>query len=82
MRRPTVSRRLTMACLTLLLAVAKASAADLTVRIKTATPHALTLEDLANIFIVSKKATTGPSTDDMNAGIEMVRAPLQILIEK
>ena len=43
-----------------------------TVRLKTATPHALMLEDLTNLFIVSKKAMTGLSTEDMNAGRGML----------
>ncbi|MES2071705.1 MAG: ABC transporter substrate-binding protein [Pseudomonadota bacterium] len=43
-----------------------------TVRLKTATPYALVLSDLSTIFIVSKKAASGLSTEDFNAGKGMV----------
>ena len=39
-----------------------------TIRFKTAAPYALMISAVSNIFIVSKKATAGLSTDDFNAG--------------
>jgi peptide/nickel transport system substrate-binding protein len=39
-----------------------------TVRFKTAAPYALMISAVSNIFIVSKKATQGLSTDDFNTG--------------
>jgi peptide/nickel transport system substrate-binding protein len=43
-----------------------------TIRLKTATPYATLLPDLSNIFIVSKRATKGLTTEDFNAGKGMV----------
>lgn len=43
-----------------------------TVRVKTATPYAMVPYDLNSIFIVSKKAAAGASTEDFNAGRAMV----------
>ena len=43
-----------------------------TLRFKTATPYPLMLSDLTSIFVVSRKLTTGLSTDDFNAGKGMV----------
>jgi peptide/nickel transport system substrate-binding protein len=43
-----------------------------TVRLKTAAPNAVLLQELSSIFIVSKKATSGLSTDDFNAGKGML----------
>ncbi|MES2105045.1 MAG: ABC transporter substrate-binding protein [Pseudomonadota bacterium] len=43
-----------------------------TIRFKTAAPYALMLADAANIFILSKKATSGLSTEDFNAGKGMI----------
>jgi peptide/nickel transport system substrate-binding protein len=43
-----------------------------TVRLKTAVPNALMLDDLSTIVIVSKKATTGLTTDDFNNGRGMI----------
>ncbi len=39
-----------------------------TIRLKTARPYALMVNDLSNIFIISKKATAGLTTEDFNAG--------------
>ncbi|MFM8749354.1 ABC transporter substrate-binding protein [Rhabdaerophilum sp.] len=41
---------------------------DLTLRIKTATPYPLMLNDLANIEIMSAKAAANATTEDLNAG--------------
>ncbi|HTD05263.1 ABC transporter substrate-binding protein, partial [Undibacterium sp.] len=43
-----------------------------TIRLKTATPNAIMLYDLINIFIISKKATSGLGTEDFNAGRGMI----------
>jgi peptide/nickel transport system substrate-binding protein len=43
-----------------------------TVRFRTAAPYALLLNDLSNLYIVSKKATAGLSPDDLNAGRGMI----------
>ena len=43
-----------------------------TVRFKTAKPYAMLPPDLNSVFIVSKKAATGASTEDFNAGKAMV----------
>ncbi|MEO7404901.1 MAG: ABC transporter substrate-binding protein [Burkholderiales bacterium] len=43
-----------------------------TVRVKTATPYAMVPYDLNSIFIVSKKAATGATTEDFNAGRAMI----------
>ena len=43
-----------------------------TVRFKTAAPYALMISAVGNIFIVSKKAASGLSTDDFNAGKGMI----------
>lgn len=43
-----------------------------TLRFKTAAPYPLMLSDLTSIFVVSKKLTTGLSTDDFNAGKGMI----------
>jgi len=42
------------------------------VRLKTAAPNAVLLDELSSIFIVSKKATAGLTTDDFNAGKGMI----------
>ena len=39
-----------------------------TIRFKTAAPHPLMPNDLSTIYIVSKKAATGMSTEDFNSG--------------
>ena len=39
-----------------------------TIRLKTATPYAMLPYDLNSIFIVSKKAATGATTEDFNSG--------------
>ncbi|MES2070185.1 MAG: ABC transporter substrate-binding protein [Pseudomonadota bacterium] len=39
-----------------------------TIRLKTASPYALMVNDLSNIFIISRKATAGLTTEDFNAG--------------
>jgi peptide/nickel transport system substrate-binding protein len=39
-----------------------------TIRFKTAAPHPLMPNDLSTIYIVSKKAATGASTEDFNSG--------------
>ena len=39
-----------------------------TIRFKTAAPHPLMPNDLSTIYIVSKKAATGASTEDFNTG--------------
>lgn len=39
-----------------------------TIRFKTAAPFAMMINDVSNIFIVSKKAAAGLTTDDFNAG--------------
>ncbi|GGC79212.1 ABC transporter substrate-binding protein [Undibacterium terreum] len=39
-----------------------------TIRFKTAKPYALMLSDVSNVFIVSKKATAGLSSEDFNSG--------------
>ncbi len=41
---------------------------DLTLRVKTATPYPLMLNDLANIEIMSSKAAANVTTEDLNAG--------------
>jgi peptide/nickel transport system substrate-binding protein len=41
---------------------------DLTIRIKTATPYPLMLNDLAQIEIMSAKAAANVTTEDLNAG--------------
>ena len=43
-----------------------------TIRLKTKTPYPLMLSDLTSIFIVSKKATTGLSSDDFSSGKGMI----------
>ena len=43
-----------------------------TIRLITATPYPLMLSDLTSIFIVSKKATEGLSSDDFSSGKGMV----------
>ncbi len=43
-----------------------------TVRVKTATPYAMVPYDLNSIFIVSKKAAAGATTEDFNSGKAMV----------
>ena len=43
-----------------------------TVRFKTATPYAMVPPDLNSIFIVSKKAASGATTEDFNSGKAMV----------
>jgi peptide/nickel transport system substrate-binding protein len=39
-----------------------------TIRLRTATPYAMVPYDLNSVFIVSKKAATGASTEDFNTG--------------
>lgn len=39
-----------------------------TIRFRTATPYALMISAVSNIFILSKKAATGLTTEDFNAG--------------
>jgi peptide/nickel transport system substrate-binding protein len=39
-----------------------------TIRLKTATPYAMVPYDMNSVFIVSKKAATGASTEDFNTG--------------
>ena len=39
-----------------------------TIQLKTAAPYAMLLSDLNSIFIVSKKAASGASTEDFNSG--------------
>jgi peptide/nickel transport system substrate-binding protein len=39
-----------------------------TIRLKTAAPHPLMPNDLSTIYILSKKAATGASTEDFNSG--------------
>lgn len=41
---------------------------DMTLRVKTATPYPLMLNDLANIEIMSAKAAANVTTEDLNAG--------------
>ena len=48
--------------------VAKEIVDRYTIRLKTATPYAMVPYDLNSIFIVSKKAASGASTDDFNTG--------------
>jgi peptide/nickel transport system substrate-binding protein len=43
-----------------------------TVRVKTATPYAMVPSDLNSVFIVSRKAAAGASTEDFNSGKAMV----------
>jgi peptide/nickel transport system substrate-binding protein len=43
-----------------------------TIRLVTATPYPLMLSDLTSIFVVSKKATEGLSSDDFSSGKGMV----------
>jgi len=45
---------------------------ELTVRLKTATPYALLLHEIANVAIVSRKVGTGANTADYNSGKAMV----------
>ncbi|MGE0799750.1 MAG: ABC transporter substrate-binding protein [Lautropia sp.] len=52
--------------------VAKEIVDPKTIRLKTATPYPLMLSDLTSIFIVSKKATEGLSSDDFSSGKGMV----------
>jgi len=48
--------------------VAKKIVDPWTIQLKTATPYAMLPYDLNSIFIVSKKAATGASTEDFNSG--------------
>lgn len=43
-----------------------------TIHLKTPKPHSILLYDLSNLFIVSKKASSGVPTEDFNAGKGMV----------
>lgn len=52
--------------------VAKKALDPYTVQVNTATPYPLMLQDLFNIFIVSKKATQGLKSEDFSAGRGMV----------
>jgi peptide/nickel transport system substrate-binding protein len=52
--------------------VAKQAVDSHTLRVKTATPYAMVPYDLNSIFIVSRKAASGASTEDFNAGRAMV----------
>jgi peptide/nickel transport system substrate-binding protein len=48
--------------------VAKEIVDPYTIRLKTATPYAMVPYDLNSVFIVSKKAAAGASTEDFNTG--------------
>src|SRR5262245_29734337 len=48
--------------------VAKQIVDRYTIRLKTAAPYAMVPYDMNSIFIVSKKAASGASTDDFNTG--------------
>jgi peptide/nickel transport system substrate-binding protein len=48
--------------------VAKEIVDPYTIRLKTAAPYAMVPYDLNSVFIVSKKAATGASTEDFNTG--------------
>jgi peptide/nickel transport system substrate-binding protein len=48
--------------------VAKETPDRYTIRLKTATPYAMVPYDMNSVFIVSKKAASGASTDDFNTG--------------
>jgi peptide/nickel transport system substrate-binding protein len=52
--------------------VSKQAIDPYTVRVKTAAPYAMVPYDLNSIFIVSKKAASGASTEDFNSGKAMV----------
>jgi peptide/nickel transport system substrate-binding protein len=48
--------------------VAKETPDRYTIRLRTATPYAMVPYDMNSVFIVSKKAASGASTDDFNTG--------------
>jgi hypothetical protein len=48
--------------------VAKEIVDPYTIRFKTATPYPLVASDMSTIYIVSKKAATGATTEDFNTG--------------
>jgi peptide/nickel transport system substrate-binding protein len=48
--------------------VAKETPDRYTIRLKTATPYAMVPYDMNSVFIVSRKAASGASTDDFNTG--------------
>jgi len=50
------------------LIVAKETPDRYTIRLKTAAPYAMVPYDMNSVFIVSKKAASGASTDDFNTG--------------
>ena len=45
---------------------------SLTIRLKTITPYPLMLNDLSSIFVVSRKATQGLSSEDFSSGKGMI----------
>lgn len=52
--------------------VAKQIVDPYTLRLKTATPYAMVPQDLNSVFIVSRKAAAGATTEDFNSGRAMV----------